>query len=191
MNEISEHEALGRDRPVLASQRLLLRLAGPDDADALYAQLNDWDVVRMLARVSWPVPEKRLREFLDGVAPRALRGAAEELAVLPGGREPAGIVGIEYDAEGAHIGYWLGRAHWGRGLMTEAVSLVLSDIFRRRPDCRVASGVFEDNPASLRVQQKLGFEVVGSHMRWCEARRANVRHIDTALTRETFRKDAR
>ena len=41
-----------------------------------------------------------------------------------------------------------------------------------------------DNPASLRVQTKLGFERIGTHMVRCLARGRDVEHIDTILTRE-------
>ncbi len=191
MDQISEHEAMGLDLPVLRGDRLVLRTAGPGDVDALYAQINDWDVVRMLARVPWPVPKSSLERFLEKTQERALRGEAFELAILAGGREPCGIVGLDYLAGEVHLGYWIGRPFWGRGVMTDAVRLALAHVFAQNPTTRVVSGVFSDNPASLRVQEKLGFSVIGGHMRWCEARRADVRHIDTALTRDQFRQDAR
>ncbi|MBN9021545.1 MAG: GNAT family N-acetyltransferase, partial [Rhizobiales bacterium] len=50
----------------------------------------------------------------------------------------------------------------------------------------VRSGVFHDNPASLRVQAKLGFERIATHMVHCLARRRHIEHIDTLLTRERY-----
>lgn len=191
MDQINEQEAMGLDLPVLRGERLTLRLAGRRDADALFVHLNDWDVVRMLARVPWPVPRDNLQRFLDKTEERAMRGEAFELAILPDGREAVGVVGLEFQGGELHLGYWLGRAWWGQGVMTEAVRLVLGHVFGQNPRARVISGVFSDNPASLRVQEKLGFEVIGAHLRWCEARRAEVRHIDTSLRLEQYREDAR
>ena len=56
------------------------------------------------------------------------------------------------------IGYWLGRAYWGRGIMTEAVSAVTGWLFDAHPDVvRVWAGVFAWNPASARVLEKAGY----------------------------------
>ena len=191
MDQIDEHDAGGIDLPILRGERLMLRLAGPGDVDALYRGLADFDVVRMLARVAWPVRRDALEAFLRDSLARAVRGDAFEMAIIPHGQKPVGVVGLEYIDGSAHIGYWLGRAWWGQGLMTEAVSLSLAHVFARSPGIRVISGVFSDNPASLRVQEKLGFEVAGSHMRWCEARRQDLKHIDTALDLKRFREGAR
>ena len=191
MDQIGEQEAAGLDLPVLASERLTLRLVQPADAPALHGNIDDFDVVRMLARVPWPVARPTVSRFIEQAQDRAFRGDALELAILPRAGEAAGVVGMEYLSGHAHLGYWLGRAWWGRGLMTEAVSLVIRHVFAQAPKMRVVSGVFSDNPASLRVQEKLGFRMTGSHMRWCEARRADLKHIDTELTRDRFIESAR
>lgn len=64
------------------------------------------------------------------------------------------------------IGYVLNRAHWGRGLMTEAVQALTSWLI-------VQSGVFRvwavcdcENLGSARVLEKSGFELEGTLRRW-------------------------
>ena len=47
----------------------------------------------------------------------------------------------------------------------------------------IASGVFSFNKASLAVQKKLGFTQTGESRTHCLARKQEVRHIDTQLTR--------
>jgi RimJ/RimL family protein N-acetyltransferase len=44
----------------------------------------------------------------------------------------AGYVGAYRESGRLQVGYWLGRAHWGRGLATSALSLFLED-FAERP----------------------------------------------------------
>jgi RimJ/RimL family protein N-acetyltransferase len=90
-------------------------------------------------------------------------------------------------APGPHIGYWLGRSFWGQGLMTEAAGGVIARVFAACPAPAIYSGVFEDNAASLRVQEKLGF------MRdWMTTLACNPRggvalpHVNTMLTRGRF-----
>ncbi len=69
--------------------------------------------------------------------------------------EVAGYVATWPPAEGPReIGYWLGRAHWGRGLATAAVSRFLTVHEPRRP---LVAVVAAHNLASRRVLEKCGF----------------------------------
>lgn len=61
----------------------------------------------------------------------------------------------------AGIGYWLGEEYWGRGIVTEAVGAVTDYAFATFDLCRVYAGVFEWNPASMRVLEKSGYEFEG------------------------------
>jgi RimJ/RimL family protein N-acetyltransferase len=58
------------------------------------------------------------------------------------------------------MGYWIARAHWGRGFATEACR-ALVDIARTLGLSSLEGSHFIDNPASGRVLDKLGFEAVG------------------------------
>ncbi|CAN5754586.1 GNAT family N-acetyltransferase [soil metagenome] len=64
-----------------------------------------------------------------------------------------------FPLEGAdYLGYWLGEAHWGRGIATRAVHLFLLAVTTRPLRARVAA----HNLASLRVLERNGFVVTGS-----------------------------
>jgi [ribosomal protein S5]-alanine N-acetyltransferase len=58
----------------------------------------------------------------------------------------------------AEIGYWLGEAYWGRGVMSEAVRALTDWAFENFVLHRVFAGVLEWNPASMRVLEKAGFQ---------------------------------
>jgi Acetyltransferases, including N-acetylases of ribosomal proteins len=58
----------------------------------------------------------------------------------------------------AEIGYWLGEEFWGRGIVTEAVRAMTEYAFSNFDICRIYAGVFEWNPASMRVLEKAGYE---------------------------------
>ena len=73
----------------------------------------------------------------------------------------AGGIGVRL-GEGTYIksaefGYWLGEPYWGRGIMTEAVRLVVPYVMSRFDLIRLESPVFEWNPASMRVLEQCGF----------------------------------
>ncbi len=53
------------------------------------------------------------------------------------------------------VGYWIAREHWGRGIATRAVALLLAEIPKRPLHARVA----RSNAASIRVLEKNGFVV--------------------------------
>jgi len=75
--------------------------------------------------------------------------------------ELAGVVGItmrnDVYSKAPLIGYWLGEAYWGRGIMTQAVKLMVDYTFANLDIIRLQAGIFSTNPASMRVLEKAGF----------------------------------
>jgi RimJ/RimL family protein N-acetyltransferase len=61
----------------------------------------------------------------------------------------------------AEIGYWLGEEFWGQGIVTAAVRAMTEYAFSHFDICRIYAGVFEWNPASMRVLEKAGYEFEG------------------------------
>ena len=57
----------------------------------------------------------------------------------------------------AQFGYWLGEAHWGRGIATAAARAMRRHAFTHTDFVRLEAPVFAWNPASARVLQKAGF----------------------------------
>ncbi len=56
-------------------------------------------------------------------------------------------------AEGRAVGYWIGREHWGKGIATRALTLLLAEIDERPLIAFVAA----HNKGSIRVLEKCGF----------------------------------
>lgn len=59
------------------------------------------------------------------------------------------------------LGYWMGRRHAGRGLMTEAVKGVVVHVFETMRLHRVEAACLPSNAASRRVLHKAGFSDEG------------------------------
>jgi RimJ/RimL family protein N-acetyltransferase len=59
-------------------------------------------------------------------------------------------------------GSWLGLRHHGRGIGTEMRAAVLMFAFDHLGAVRARSAAFSDNPASLRVSEKLGYRADGT-----------------------------
>lgn len=61
----------------------------------------------------------------------------------------------------AEIGYWLAQAHWGHGIGSRVAQLLTDLAFQREGVTRVFAPVHANNPTSMRVLQKCGFEREG------------------------------
>lgn len=59
------------------------------------------------------------------------------------------------------IGYWLAKPYWGKGIMVEAINLMLEFCFTKVKLHRVQAHVFPDNAGSIRVLEKTGFKREG------------------------------
>ena len=166
----------------IATPRLLLRPLARADFDDLVAEVNDLAVTRMLARIPYPYTRVDAEGFF---ASSGRNDNDLALMITIAGRVIGGIglARIDRDCE---FGYWLGRAHWGNGYASEAARAFLAHAFATYPVETIHSGVFVDNPASLRLQEKLGFRIVGRRFVDCLARRCKVEHIDTVLSRAVF-----
>ena len=87
-------------------------------------------------------------------------GASLQLAIEVDGRPAGGIGAIS--GEGifqatAQFGYWLGEAHWGRGIASAAARALADRIGSEGLFARLEAQVFEWNPASMRVLENAGF----------------------------------
>lgn len=173
------------DKVPIETPRLVLRGLVRGDAARMARYVGDIGVARMLAVVPLPYSEADAETFIAAMAGINATGGGLGLAVAE--REAPGLLIGVMSFIGAlptvEIGWWLGRPYWGRGYTTEAARALIAVAFAEPRLDRVVAGAFFDNPASLRVQDKLGFARTGESQRHSLARRAFVRHIDTEIAR--------
>lgn len=63
---------------------------------------------------------------------------------------------VEQDDE-CELGYWLGKAFWGQGLIPEAAEELIRHAFEKLNMSTIWCGYYDGNFKSKRVQEKLGF----------------------------------
>ena len=61
----------------------------------------------------------------------------------------------------AELGYWLAKAEWNRGLMSEAARAIVRFAFETLGLHKIGVGCFVENEASRRVIERVGFRYVG------------------------------
>ena len=175
---MDDHQLL-LHRPPLSTERLLLRRPVGLDATAIVDAVGDWEVARRLSRVPHPYGRADAMFFLEHIVPNEWVWAL----TIKGCDELVGVVGLtpEEGMRTAELGYWLAPAWWGRGIVTEAARAVVSFGFDTLRLPFIASGYFEENPASGQVLRKLGFAEVGRAMRPCVAQGKDVPSIEMRL----------
>ncbi len=167
----------------IETERLALRSVAEHDLDGIVAGIDDFEVSKMLARVPHPYRRSDAESFLAACRENGGRNIALTIRDSDGVVGGLGLTGLRTDRE---LGYWLARPAWGKGYATEAGRAFLAHLFHVEKLDVVRSGFFHDNPASRRVQNKLGFEQIGTNMVYCLARRRYIEHVDTLLTRERY-----
>jgi RimJ/RimL family protein N-acetyltransferase len=148
----------------LDTARLTLRAPIRGDVPDLVRNADNRNVARWLSRL--PSPYTRA----DGI------GFVEIIAQRPDERPYAivlddhlvGIMGISFaPGQLPELGYWLGEAHWGKGIATEAGRALVDAAFATGQFPRLRARAIARNAGSLRVLEKLGFVRTGDTIGAC------------------------
>lgn len=136
------------------------------DAESVAVHANDREVWRnMRDRFPHPYSLKDAKEWLAFVAtvPPATNFAIDVDGDAVGGISFEPLVDVF--RIGAELGYWLGKAHWNRGIVSEAVQAVTTHLFAHFEFERVQASVFSWNPASAKVLEKAGYTLEATNRR--------------------------
>ena len=153
---------------MLQTERLLIRPAQPEDAKPLFEVYGDaetmryWDTLpdtdadQTARRVGWMVQMKPTTYFVlehDGTA--------------------IGNAGIH---SGEELGFILHRAHWRKGLMSEALGVLIPWCFETLPLAQMTADVDPRNTACIALLTELRFVETGRAARtikvgdaWCDS----------------------
>jgi RimJ/RimL family protein N-acetyltransferase len=132
------------------------------DLASLVAHANNRNVwINLRDRFPYPYTAADGRSFIR----MARRTEPETFFAIAVAGEAVGAIGyvLQHDVErvSAEIGYWLGEAWWGKGLVTEAVKAVTAYAVDRHGLSRVFAVPFAHNTASVRVLEKAGYVLEG------------------------------
>lgn len=149
----------------LETERLILRRYTLDDVAPMFRNwASDPEVTRYL---TWPVhsSEDVTRRVITDWLPRYEQPDTYHWALVPKTvGEPVGdisVVRIDEKIAEAELGWCMGRAWWGQGLMPEAARAVLRCLFEEAGFNRVCAKHDTENLKSGRVMQKIGMTFEG------------------------------
>lgn len=150
--------------PPLETPRLTIRPLAAGDLEGLMAVNGDEAVTKHLPYAAWKSLEdaKAWYERMQGL--QATGTAIQFVIVDKASGKPAGTCLLfRYDrgSARAELGYVLGRAHWGHGVMHEALVALIDAAFKHMGIRRLEAEVNPENKPSCRVLARLGFSREG------------------------------
>lgn len=146
-------------------ERIKIRKLRLSDAEEIYRHVKDKEVVRWTLRIPHPYPKDGAAKFIRKTHYNIKQKKGYAFGIILKETDTLiGIVGLsnlDWENKNATLGYWLAKGYWGKGLMTEAVNLILKFGFEKLKLHRIQSSLFEKNIASKKVLEKCGFRSEG------------------------------
>ncbi|MFT3693377.1 MAG: GNAT family protein [Kofleriaceae bacterium] len=166
------------DIPVLSAlpleitgSKFTLRPVAVSDVDALYPYVTDPELPKYM---SWRPHRDRaestafFQSQVDGLA----AGKLISWAIVPSSNDgnAAGLITLggitwkfstDWRVDRAELGYWLGPAFWGKGIMREAAMLATVFGFETLGLHKITIGHMDGNVPSQRIIEGLGYRHVG------------------------------
>lgn len=154
-------------RPAPQASKYTLRPWRDDDLDS-YVELLDDPAV--WAYMTEPYPAPLGRDMAQSLLELSHASNHHEVRAIIMGDRPVGQVRLHFSesdsADAAEISYWIGRAHWGKGIASEVVGPYTRHSYDRHPQLeRIYARVHPDNTASARVLEKSGYRLGGADPR--------------------------
>ncbi|HKY09205.1 MAG TPA: GNAT family N-acetyltransferase [Candidatus Binatia bacterium] len=156
---------INRERiPTINARRISLRQYAASDLDAIYEIHADPEVMRYLGG-SPMLDRSEAQKFMAKALEDFSRGQSIEwgIARRSDNRLMGSITFFSLDAfaRRAEIGFALGRPHWGRGYMHEALQAALGYGFNELEFRRVEADTDPNNFPAVRLLERVGFKREG------------------------------
>jgi [ribosomal protein S5]-alanine N-acetyltransferase len=155
---------------VIESEHLLIRIVAESDLPSLLAVNGDAQVTKFLPYETWQSLSDAHAWFQRMAGIQATGTALQFVIARRPSQEVIGsclLFRFEEGSARAELGYVLGRAHWGQGLMSEALAALIGTAFGTMGLRRLEAEIDPRNQASIGLIQRLGFTREGLlRQRW-------------------------
>ncbi|GAA4466827.1 GNAT family protein [Nemorincola caseinilytica] len=150
---------------ITVDDNLLLRSYTPDDAGALFAAIDSQrqHLSPWLGWVAATTKPEHSTEFIQRSQMQMRDQEALPLGIFYNGAiiGGTGMYNWQHDIKRAQVGYWIGREHEGRGIVTRSLAALLDHLFTRAGLNKVEIHYIPTNKRSGRVAERLGFRIEG------------------------------
>jgi [ribosomal protein S5]-alanine N-acetyltransferase len=146
--------------PVMETARLRLRAVRPGDVTAVFTLFSDPTVTRYYGMDPYKTVDQAAQR-VSAIRQNYLKRRGIRWAITRQGDDTligtVGLMNWKPKFFSAALGYELAPAYWGQGMMTEALTAVLSYSFTLMALNRLEAYVVPQNAPSIALLQKLGF----------------------------------
>lgn len=151
---------------VAPSGRFTLRSFRKSDTPSLVGNINSSRIAARVSNIPYPYTKEHAKDWLARLEEERSRRhftSRVDFAIDIEGKVVGSIAFINIDGHKAQLSYWLGEKYHGGGIMTDALRLVAGFGFTECGFTRLWGYTWENNPASQRVLEKVGFVREGVH----------------------------
>ena len=162
------------ERNVMTLKRHMLELKGTgfvlrgfrknnaEERESLVRNINSSKIAERVSNVPFPYLPHHAIDWINKVT-REDDIKRIDFVIDVDGEVAGSIAFINVEGHKAQLSYWLGEKYQGRGIMTEALKLVVELGFSYCGFLRIWGYISEHNPASEKVLRKAGFKLEGVH----------------------------
>jgi RimJ/RimL family protein N-acetyltransferase len=156
-------KTLPKQRPILKTERLILRPFSIGDASEVQRLAGEEDIAATTLNVPHPYEDGLAEKWIQSHTEAYEKGKMVNFAITLNDKRLIGAIslGITKSHERAELGYWIGKEYWRRGYCTEAAKAVVKFAFDVLGLHKVTAHFLTRNPASGRVMEKIGMKYEG------------------------------
>ena len=147
--------------PILETERLILRSLTPDDKEGVFRNFSDQEITKYLMSPFRNIGQAE--DIIKAFVEEFEQGSALTWAITlkPDG-EFLGTCSCEINSgDRAELGFDLARSHWGKGLMSEALRVVVRFGFENLNLTQIKAHTYLLNYRTIRLLKKLDFNLDG------------------------------
>jgi ribosomal-protein-alanine N-acetyltransferase len=155
------------------TNRLLLRLFEPSDANMVQLLAGNEEVARTTLSIPHPYPDGAAEGWIHATRLSADIGDNYAFAMVK--RDDESLIGcmslgVSKNYKHAELAYWVGQPFWGQGFATEAAHRIVQFGFENLELNRIFAAAMTKNPGSYKVMSKIGMKHEGTFpqhiMKW-------------------------
>ena len=144
----------------METDRLCFKIIEVRDVDFIHQLYSDWRVSQHLGKVPFPFGyEDAIQTISHCVSKESTEDTMTLLVKKKDDRRTIGIVTLRKDGELGILGYSILPEFWNMGFATEACKRIVNFGFESLELSRIQASTTENNIASMKVLEKLGFSL--------------------------------
>ncbi|AJW62299.1 anhydro-N-acetylmuramic acid kinase [Elizabethkingia miricola] len=144
-------------KPILETERLLLRELNPDDAGDFFNLNENPNVIKYTGDKAFQNIDEA-REFLENYQDYRLNGYGRWAVMSKENNEFLGWCGLKYNSsiDETDVGFRFFEHYWNKGFATESAKACIDYGFKNLNLAAIIGRAMQDNTASVKVLEKLG-----------------------------------